>query len=331
MFSFVLLYLVAIGNGNGQIQVYSSSSSQFLINSFQAHSNTIYRIKQLPNGYVATCSWDYTAKIWNVTTINKNNTWNLIRTYTHTSTVQAIEYISTDTMASGSSDQSIQIWSISTGETLMTINTGDVVNCLKLLSNGFYLAAGLGSGQINIYNINNGGSLVSTFTGPILNGQVNDLVLINTNLLANSGGDNTVHIWDLTTNTIKCILTGHTGYVYGLKLVSSDILAGGSSDYKIYMWDITSGTLIKTLFGHTYEIKHSIDLISNEILVSGSGDNTIKTWNILTGQVLNTIDTGLYIYSLAVLNPINYSKMTFKIEIIFNVLILTVQIIFKEI
>ena len=270
------------------------------MNSFQAHSSHIIRIKPLPNGFVATCSYDFTAKIWNVTTTNNKMSWNLIRTYTHTNWVNAIEYISTNTMASGSYDSTIQIWSISTGATQMTINPGNYVTSLKLFSNGFYLAAGLNSGKINIYNINNGGSLVSTLTGHISG--VNDLALIDSNLLASSGED--VRIWDLTTNTNKFILTGHTNQVVGLKLVSSDTLASGSLDKTIKMWNTTSGTLIRTLANHTNKIWWSVDmLISNQILLSSSYDGTIKMWNIFTGQVLKTINAGLLIYSLAVLNP----------------------------
>ena len=269
------------------------------MNSFQAHSDRIMRIKQLPNGYVATCSWDKTAKIWNVTT---TNSWDLIQTYTHTSYVYAIEYISTDTMASAGYDRTIEIWSISTGQTLMTIYTGDLVISLKLLSNGFYLAAGIYN-QINIYNINNNGSLVSTLTRHTSG--VEDLALINSNLLASSSDDYTVRIWDLTTNTTRFNLTGHTNAVRGLKLVSSDTLASGSDDYTVNLWNTTSGTLIRTLTNHTDAINFGVDmLISNQILVSGSFDQTIKTWNISTGEVLNTIDTGTLIIYLAVLNPL---------------------------
>ena len=297
----MLLYLVALGDANGVIQVYDSSSF-LLVNSFQAHTGQINRIKQLSYGYVATCSLDNTTKIWNVTTTNNNMSWDLIRTYTHTSYVWAIEYIRSDTMASSAYyDKSIQIWSISTGKTLITINTGNYVDSLKLLSNGFYLAAGFSDGQINIYNININGSLVSTLSGHKIG--VVDFTLINSNLLASSSQDKTVRIWNLTTNTNKFIFNGHTDQVYGLKLVSSDTLASGSFDFTVKLWNTTSETLIRTLSSHTNWILLSVDmLISNQILVSGSNDTTIKTWNISTGKVLNTINTGLNIWTLAVLN-----------------------------
>ena len=49
------------------MKVYDGTS-MVLIKSFQAHTNGITRIKQLPNGYAVTCSEDMTVKIWNLTT-----------------------------------------------------------------------------------------------------------------------------------------------------------------------------------------------------------------------------------------------------------------------
>ncbi len=83
------------------------------------------------------------------------------------------------------------------------------------------MASGLGNYKINIYNINNG-SLISTLSGHT--GLIEDLEMINNgNLLASSSDDSNVFIWNLTTNTRKFILSGHSSYVYGLKLVSNDI------------------------------------------------------------------------------------------------------------
>ena len=75
--------------------------------------------------------------------------------------------------------------------------------------------------------------------------------------------DHTVRIWDLTTNTCKFILTGHTDWVYGLKQITPSILASGSEDTTIKLWDITTGQLIRTLLtGHTNYIYRSIDLMN---------------------------------------------------------------------
>ncbi len=270
-------------------------------NSFQAHSNIIWRIKQSPfntnTNYVATCSKDRTAKIWNV--LSSFN-WTLITTYSqHSSQVFALEWLDKDTLASGSYDNTIKLWSPTTGQTKRTMQTNQWVISLKLLNTNIHLAAGLEYGDINIYNINDG-NLVSSLKGHT--SDINDLVQISADLLASSSGEITVRIWNLTTNTCKFILTGHTASVYGLKQITSSILASGSFDATIKLWDITSGQLIRTLTGHTGAIWWSVDLLNSQTLVSGSNDQTIKLWNWSTGEGLSTLQTpGSAISSLAVI------------------------------
>ena len=167
--------LVAIGEWSsttGKIKVYNENLN--LMNSFQAHTESINRIKQSPfNGgiYVATASRDNTTKIWDI------SNWSLIQTYTnHKRDVFGLEFINEDTIATAGFDDKIQIWFICTGITNRTINTNTDVYALQLLSNGFYLAAGLGNTFIKIYNINTG-ILVQTLTGH--SEEVYDLILLS--------------------------------------------------------------------------------------------------------------------------------------------------------
>jgi WD40 repeat protein len=289
-----------IGDYSGQIQIYNQDS---LVNSFQAHSNYIIRIKQSPfnTNYVATCSYDEKVKIWNV---SSSFNWTLITTYSqHSPGVYALEWLDNDTLASaGYFDKTIKLWSLTTGQTRRTIQTNQYVYSLKMLNTNIHLAAGLRNGDINIYNINDG-NLVSSLKGHTAT--VEDLVQISNELLASSGGfnDGTVRIWNLTTNTCKFILTGHTSTVFGLKQITSSILASGSQDATIKLWDITTGQLIRTLTGHTSGILWSVDLLNSQTLVSGSEDRTIKLWNWSTGECLNTIQTqGSVIFALAVID-----------------------------
>jgi WD40 repeat protein len=291
-----------IGDGNGLIKIYNSSSLS-LVNSFQAHSDWINRIKQSPlntnTNYVATSSDDRTVKIWNV---SSSFDWTLNTTYSqHTSRVYALEWLDNDTLSSaGYSDKTIKLWSPTSGQTKRTIQTNQNVWSLKLLNTNIHLAAGLGNGDINIYNINDGNLVSSLVYGHSFN--VYDLVQISDDLLASSSGDQTVRIWNLTTNRCKFILTGHTKWVYGLKQITSNILASGSSDATIKLWDITSGQLIRTLTGHTSSIWWSVDLLNSQTFVSSSTDETIKLWNWSTGECLSTIQTtGSSIFSLAVI------------------------------
>ena len=283
------------------MKVYDGTSMA-LIKSFQAHTNGITRIKQLPNGYAFTCSDDSTVKIWNSTN------WNLILTYrNHTNYVSGLEYISPNTIASGDYSGNIRIWYMITGLTQTSINAGYGMASLKLLSNGYYLASGLSNGNINIYNINNG-LLITTLYGQT--NWIEDMVLIGSesNLMASSSDDSTIYIWNLTTYTQKFILRGHTSAVFVLKMITSDILASSSYDSTFKLWNTTSGALIRTLTGHTDLIFWSVDLLNPQTLVSASYDRTIKFWDWTTGQCLNTIPSGLYTYSMAVFNSTFQSK-----------------------
>jgi WD40 repeat protein len=300
-----------IGDYDGRIQIYNSSSLSLVI-SFQAHSDDINRIKQSPfkTNYVATCSDDKTVKILHVLS---SFDWTLITTYSqHSSYVYALDWLDNDTLASaGYSDQTIKLWSATTGQTKRTIQTNQEVWTLKVLNTNIHLAAGLGYPKydINIYNINNG-NLVSSLKGHSY--YVNDLVQLSSDLLASASSDETVRIWNLTTNTCKFILTGHTNWVRGLKQITPSILASGSVDDTIKLWDTTSGELIRTLTGHTSYIEWSVDLLNSQTLVSGSWDQTIKLWNWSTGECFSTIQTDLYIKSLAVINLKQLQQTTTK-------------------
>jgi WD40 repeat protein len=271
--------------------------------SFAAHASKINRIKQSPFSadFVASCSDYSTVKIWNATTAT-NSDWNLIRTYTgHTNPVYGLEWIDQDTIASGSNNKEIQLWSRITGLTIRTINTDSEVYCLKMLLNGVHLASGLGNSQIKIYDKNDG-SLFRTLTGH--SGLINNLALTNNgNLLASSSADSKVCIWDLTTtNPLKFTLTGHGSPVYGLKMISNDILASGSEDNSIKLWNIANGNQIRAL-PNTNKIYWSVDLLNDAVtLVSGSAGQKIELWNVNNGSLLRSIDTGMLIRTLTILN-----------------------------
>jgi len=137
------------------------------------------------------------------------------------------------------------------------------------------------------------------------------------NLLASSSynSDATVRIWDLTTNTNKFTLSGHTSNVFGLKLISSDILASGSEDKTIKLWNITDGSLIRTFLNHTGAIYWSVDMLNEQTVVSGSYDKTIKKWSYQTGQCLETFDVDVEIRALVVLNSNSISGNSLSISI----------------
>lgn len=288
-----------IGEISGQIKVYDENFA--FQKSIQAHSSTVLRIKQLPNGYVATCG-DTTVKIWDPSLYK----WTLIQTYTYNYySFNAFDYINKDLMISAGiksyrTKNELNIWSIRSGETVRTIDINNNVYTLKMLANGINLAIGQ-NGPILVYNINTG-SLVFTLSQYSQN---KDIIRINNGLYASSDHIE-IFIWSSVTKTNKFVLNGHNSYVYGLKRISNDIIASGSSDATIKLWNITDGSLIRTLTNHTDSIFQSVDLINDgQTLLSAAYDGTIRFWDWKKGQEVAGIYTGLNIYSLASLDPID--------------------------
>ena len=128
-----------IGDGNGQIKIYNQNS---LVNSFQAHSNSIYRVKQsiFNTNYVATCSDD--VKIWNV---SSSFNWTLITTYSqHSSGVFAFEWLDSDTLASsGHYNDPIKICELE--------SHGNLVDSIQYANNSARFLSGSKDGTARIW------------------------------------------------------------------------------------------------------------------------------------------------------------------------------------
>jgi len=230
-----------------------------LVNTIQAHSEFIWKIKQSPfpvydsnRNYVATA--DKTVNIYNVTS---DSVWQLVGSYAeHTNTVLAIEWLDNETLVTGSADNTIRVWSLSGYETKLTINApvNNEVNCLLVFHATMQVVAGLDQGNISIYSLNDG-RLIRSFRAHT--GEVDDLVRLQIGsgsgnlVVASSGKDRTIKIWDLTSGACKLTLLGHTGEVMGLKQISSQILASGSFDGTIKLWNLSTGKLLRTLTDDT--------------------------------------------------------------------------------
>ena len=139
---------------------------------------------------------------------------------------------------------------------------------------------------------------------------ISNLELIsNSNFLASSSYDKTVRLWDVTTNTCKFVLKGHTQGVTSLKQISTDMFVSVALDETIKFWNITTGQLIKTLEDSMYS-SFLIDVLSNnekeQILVSISNKSTLKLWDITTGIELNSknmsLNTWYMSLDIAILN-----------------------------
>jgi WD40 repeat protein len=298
----------------GKLQAYNSSFD-LVKNIVPAAGISIIRVKyfvvtQTP--YIAASFSDNRVRLY-----EPGNNWTLKYTFSNfTGLVYGIDYtrIGTNCVVCGSRDQTIRYFRISNGATLgANINTGQIVHGIAVTAaNNIVAACGP---FIFIYNAHR--NRIQTLVGHA--NTVMDVLLLSNGLVASSSLDNTVRIWNLTTNTTRYTLRGHTLPVFGITQVATDILASGSNDTTIRLWNITSGNLLRNLTGHTDAIIYSVDLFSCSLLASGSiGTEGFKLWNIYSGQSVNVSTGGLRIQSLTVFKPTISMKIYILLKIRLN-------------
>lgn len=112
-------------------------------------------------------------------------------------------------------------------------------------------------------------------------------------IIAGSGDDKTITLWNAETGELIHTLVGHSLNVWSIK-ISPDgrQVASGSFDTKLKLWDIESGKLIRTLDGHTEAIVSVCYSPDGKIVASTSDDKTVKLWNTATGELVRTLSDG---------------------------------------
>ena len=113
----------------------------------------------------------------------------------------------------------------------------------------------------------------------------------NGKVLASSGSNKKIKLWDRDTGLLIKVIEGHRKGVRSVAFSpDGEILASGSEDKTINLWEISTGKLLKTLKGHSDWVLSVAFSPNGEILASGSWDRTINLWEISTGKLLKTLE-----------------------------------------
>jgi WD40 repeat protein len=110
------------------------------------------------------------------------------------------------------------------------------VRALAFSGDGGRLAVGGDGPEVKFFDTTTGGEVAAWPTRPA---KVFCLRYIDDNHLAVGGTDNTIHIWNITSQTIERQLAGHTGTVTSLSSdASGRLLASGSFDTTVRLWNL---------------------------------------------------------------------------------------------
>jgi WD40 repeat protein len=191
-------------------------------------------------------------------------------------------------VANGGSDGKILVWQIETGQNLLNIkaHNGYVVG-LAFTSDGKKLISASVDTHIKIWDLESGICLHSWQSlAPIYKIALSK----NDRILACSGKNGDVLLWDITTYELIKRFIGHTDNILDVSFhPQGKLLVSSSFDSTIKLWDLETGECIRTLTGHTQLIWSVAFNTLGTQLVSSSFDSTIKLWDVETGHCLKTM------------------------------------------
>ena len=131
---------------------------------------------------------------------------------------------------------------------------------------------------------------------------VNDVVFNETcQLLATSGSDGKVRVWEAGTGRLRHTLQGQD-VMLGLD-VRGDMVACGSSDASCKLWSLASGRAHRTLVGHSGNV-YAVRLLGGDgrSVLTGAADRTVRLWDVgrasckqvlRSGSTCNGLDVGV--------------------------------------
>jgi WD40 repeat protein/serine/threonine protein kinase len=103
--------------------------------------------------------------------------------------------------------------------------------------------------------------------------------------LASAGGDRTVRLWDVATDSELLVLRGHDGPVYGVNFAPTEAhLASAGGDGTVRIWDLSTGQPVQVIRAHrgiVYSVCFSPD---GRRLASAGADGAAKIWDLASGR-----------------------------------------------
>lgn len=291
-----------------------------IIQTFEGHSEPVSSVIFSPdNVLVASCSEDYTIKLWNTTTGTIQHTMDIPLELCHSMAFSHDGGI----LACGYNNGEVWLWDTATKD------LKGIIKChhRRVLSVAFssdkLLATGAEDSTVKIWNFETAG-LKLTIPHPC---SVHSLVFSpNNRLLATGCRDGSVRLWSITTsvvhenvdgfitdfislcdgpsyprermiqvrasprkNGLRWNLHPYSKTIAAMIFLSDDELLSSSNHGIVHQWNIRTGTL-------THEFKASLDstnpisLSHQGFLASGFKDGTVSLWDIKTGTLLQTFE-----------------------------------------
>ena len=238
----------------------------------------------------------------------------LITTLTGHTDIVCCLIIDDGKLYSGSLDNTIKIWNCST-DTLIKTLTGHTnsVYCLTINDGKLYSGGGYHDNSIMVWNCSNH-KLITTLGVPEEHDEEGEYeghtsfvhcLTINDGKLYSGSWDNTIKVWDCSTNKLITTLTEHTSAVERLRIHGGKLYSKAGKCVKVY--DCSDDTLITTLEDHSDDV-NCLEIHDGK-LYTGSDDKTINVYDCSDDSLISTLRGHTdVVYDLTFQNGKLYSK-----------------------
>jgi WD40 repeat protein len=250
---------------------------------------------------LASCSWDQTLRLWEVTTGNLINT-----TVAHSQGLLTVVFTSKELdLATGSFDQTIKLWSLTPdtqGKLKITLNhtltahTGSVHE-LAFAPEHELLISGSYDQTIKQWNPSTGSMVCSSLDN---SGAVYAIAVAEEEeFVASAGGDGKVTLWELSHGEKLTELVGNISSVESLAISPDGLtVAAGCVDGTIKLWQIDSNAFksgkklqpVRNLSAHAAQVKALVFNRDDQTLLSSSADGLIKIWHPSSRNAIAVLD-----------------------------------------